>query len=253
MLLKIFKYDLKNVLTRMLVPIVFFIVSALLLLISTSFDNLRSFITGILTFIFVVSLLLVFIASVETSVRNYYRTIFKDQGYLTNTLPVRKSSLILSKYIAYAILLLISSICFYIALQTLTNVYPLIFDGTRRLIFSTDNIKIILAIFSQYFLLIPAIFLAIALGHLQNKDRILTSGLFCFIFYITYQALMVILVISTIGISSLNTTSTTNINSVDALPEVMTFVNIFIFLNAIIVVILFFINKYILEKKLNLE
>lgn len=71
---------------------------------------------GIYSFVYVIALMGLIIWPIIVCIRDFFNTMLKDEGYLTNTLPVSRNILILSKELAGLIFFLISCILLIISL-----------------------------------------------------------------------------------------------------------------------------------------
>ena len=69
--------------------------------------------SGFYTVIYVMSLFCLIIWPIVVCVRDFFNSMLKDEGYLTNTLPVSRNTLIVSKEIAGLILFLILCCSFF--------------------------------------------------------------------------------------------------------------------------------------------
>ena len=100
MLGKVLKYDLKR-LGQSLTPlyIITLILSVVVLGGSylTDINQLFTIAYGTVLLFFIVLLMAVGIGTFFLSIQKFYQNLLKDEGYLTNTLPVTKNTLILSK------------------------------------------------------------------------------------------------------------------------------------------------------------
>ena len=99
MLGKVLKYDLKSLIKNLIPLYVVLFGLGLMIRILGLFDNVS--VIAIVCGLMIVALVFVSFLSVLLtgvfSVKYYLENLFKDQAYLTHTLPVKKGTLLLSK------------------------------------------------------------------------------------------------------------------------------------------------------------
>ncbi len=205
MLIKLLKYDLKYMVKNMCV----FYILAIFFAITTRLLSLpeQSVMIGILSKISS-GCMIAMIANVVINVmiRSWVRfrdSIYKDEAYLTHTLPVTKNDLYNSKliqtfiffFIGFAVVLLSLFIAYYTPdtwmiikeyIKTITTGFNM-----STLFFIT---MAILLIFLELFNAIQCGFLGIILGHNRNNGKLGFSVLFGFIAYLIAQTLVLGLV-----------------------------------------------------------
>ena len=205
MLNKLLKYDLKYMIRNMSV----FYVLAIFFAITTKilFVIDQSFMVSVLAKISL-GFLIAMIANIliNTMMRSWIRfrdSLYKDESYLTHTLPVKKSELYESKFIqtlifsivGFAVILLCLFITFYSKENwtTLTNYLNTV---SSNLNMSTLFFVIILLliIFLEIFNAIQCGFLGIILGHRRNNGKIGYSVAIGFILYLVSQTLVLALI-----------------------------------------------------------
>ena len=205
MLNKLLKYDLKYMIRNMSV----FYVLAIFFAITTKilFVIDQSFMVSVLAKISL-GFLIAMIANIliNTMMRSWIRfrdSLYKDESYLTHTLPVKKSELYESKFIqtlifsivGFAVILLCLFIAFYSKENwtTLTNYLNTV---SSNLNMSTLFFVIILLliIFLEIFNAIQCGFLGIILGHRRNNGKIGYSVAIGFILYLVSQTLVLALI-----------------------------------------------------------
>lgn len=205
MLIKLLKYDLKYMVKNMCV----FYILAIFFAITTRLLSLpeQSVMIGILSKISS-GCMIAMIANVVINVmiRSWVRfrdSIYKDEAYLTHTLPVTKNDLYNSKliqtfiffFIGFAVVLLSLFIAYYTPdtwmivkeyIKTITIGFNM-----STLFFITMAIVLI---FLELFNAIQCGFLGIILGHNRNNGKLGFSVLFGFIAYLIAQTLVLGLV-----------------------------------------------------------
>ena len=205
MLMKLLKYDLKYMIRNMTV----FYVLSIFFAITTRLLSLpeRSAMISILSSIST-GCLIAMIANIIINVmmRSWVRfkdSFYKDEAYLTHTLPVTKNALYNSKFIqtlifffiGFAIILLSLFIAYYTP-ETWAAIIGYIRTITIGFNMSTLFFVsiVIIIIFLELFNAIQCGFLGIILGHKRNNGKIGFSVLYGFIIYLVAQSLVLGLV-----------------------------------------------------------
>lgn len=205
MLNKLLKYDLKYMIKNMsifyILAIFFAIITRLLTLPE------QSVMIGILSRISS-GCVIAMIANIIINVmmRSWVRfrdSLYKDESYLTHTLPVTKNELYNSKFIQTLIFYFVSFVIILITLfityyskdnwTVITNYIKTITTGLNM----TTSFFIIMAIiiiFLEIFNAIQCGFLGIILGHKMNNGKTGYSVLFGFIIYLIAQSIILFLV-----------------------------------------------------------
>ena len=201
MLTKLLKYDLKYMIRNMAI---FYILSIFFAITTRILFNIEQ--SVIINIIGQISVGCMFsmIAStlINTIMRSWIRfrdSLYKDESYLTHTLPVTKNELYNSKFIQTLIFFFISFLVIIISLfiayyskenwLAITNYIKTITTGLNMstLFFITMTIIII---FLEVFNAIQCGFLGIILGNKMNNRKIGYSVLFGFITYLVAQSLI---------------------------------------------------------------
>ncbi len=201
MLNKLLKYDLKYMIKNMSV----FYILSLFFAITTRilFSMNQSFMVKLLGQISV-GCMFSMIASVLINVmmRSWVRfkdSIYKDEAYLTHTLPVTKSDIYNSKFIQTLIFFIISFVIVVISLfityytpERWEAIKSLINTITTGLEFNTGLFitSMLTVIFLEVFNAIQCGFFGIILGHEQNNGKIGFSVLFGFGAYLFAQSIV---------------------------------------------------------------
>lgn len=205
MLGKLLKYDLKYMIKNMsvfyILAIVFAIITRILLsveqtIIATIIKNIT---TGCM-FAMVANII------INTLMRSWVRfrdSIYKDEGYLTNTLPVTKNQIYNSKFIQALIFFIVSFIIVLLSIaiaylnkdrwELLKNYIKGITTGLEISsgLFISGFLGIV---FLEMFNALQCGFFGIILGHKQNNNRVALSVLFGFIAYFASQSIVLALV-----------------------------------------------------------
>ena len=263
MLNKLIKYDFKSMFKNLMPLYLILIGFSILVRISGIAANHFSILkvpAGTLTILYIMLIFGSFIYTFIVSIKRFYTNILKDEGYLTNTLPVKKSNIVLSKILNSGIFLIITILIIILALiisyfpnQEVVN----IFNGLKNSIESLGYNFIVVLLFMIVYLLlgylnyIQIIYTSLAFGQMHNSNKIVDSFVSGLIIYTAAQTFNLI----TLGLFIVifpDTIDMVNTNSVT--PSFFTQ----IFLYGMILQIIYFVAYYVittvvLNKKLNLE
>ena len=201
MLNKLLKYDLKYMIKNMSVFYILSLFFAITTRILFSMD--QSFMVKLLGQISV-GCMFSMIASVLINVmmRSWVRfkdSVYKDEAYLTHTLPVTKNDIYNSKFIQTLIFFIISFVIVVISLfityytpERWESIKSLINTITTGLEFNTGLFitSMLTVIFLEVFNAIQCGFFGIILGHEQNNGKIGFSVLFGFGAYLFAQSIV---------------------------------------------------------------
>ena len=204
MLIKLLKYDLKYMIKNMsvfyILAIFFAILSRILFANTSLIINLVGQISSGCMFAMVANIL------INTMMRSWVRfrdSLYKDEAYLTHTLPVTKNELYNSKFIqtlifffiGFIIILLSISITYYSkgTWIFITNYIKTITTGLNMSTLFFILMAIII-IFLEIFNAIQCGFFGLILGYKQNNGKLGFSVLFGFIAYLLAQSLVLALV-----------------------------------------------------------
>lgn len=205
MLNKLLKYDLKYMMKNMgvfyILAIFFGVTTRILFSINQSvIINILSQISVGCMFSMLANIL------INVIMRSWVRfrdSIYKDEAYLTHTLPVTKNDIYTSKFIQTLIFFTVS---FIVVLLSLFIAYytkdrwimlkDLISSITTGLNFNTTLfvISFITIIFLEVFNAIQSGFLGIILGYKKNNNKIVFSVLYGFIAYLLSQSIVLLLI-----------------------------------------------------------
>lgn len=255
MLRKLLKYDLKN----MYKFLSFFYILSILFSITTRvlFSLKQTVIINVLGQISV-GCMFAMVANIIINIimRNWIRfneTLYKDESYLTHTLPVKKETLYISKFLLSMINLLTS---FVVILITLFIAYYTKdrFDLLKYIIndissdFSINMyvfiILIILILFLELYQAIQSGFLGIIIGNRKNNNKTLYSVVFGLVTYFVSQ-MVVLLSVFIVGIFNKDIMNmfTSNVISNNVLK-------VAIVLSIVIYLLIIIIEKFVAEKLL---
>ena len=258
MLNKLLKYDLKYMIKNMAI---FYILSVFFALTTRILFNIeQSVIINIIGQISVGCMFAMIVNTlINTMMRSWVRfrdSLYKDESYLTHTLPVTKSELYNSKFIQTLIFFFISFVVILISLfiayyskenwLAITNYVKTITTGLNMSTSFFITIAIII-IFLEVFNAIQCGFLGIILGNKMNNGKIGYSVLFGFITYLVAQSLILGLVfvygLFDSSIMELFKTATINID-VEAFK-------VLAILSSLLYIMIIFIMSILCKKELN--
>lgn len=200
MLKKLLKYDLKWCFKPLLV---FYILTLFLAIVIRAVESFKqTFILLIIDKIACGALISMVISIlINLFMRNwvrFIRNIYKDESYLTHTLPVTKNEIFLSKILTAIITLLTSFIVIIICLAIATlneNTWLLLKESLEKSaiyfnssVFSLIAVMIITIFFETLFIIMSGI-LGIIIGHRSNNLKIVKSIVYGFIIYIVFSVL----------------------------------------------------------------
>lgn len=263
MLIKLLKYDLKYMIKNMSIFYILAFVFAILTRILFSLE--QTVIISIFSQISVGCMYSI-VASIliNTLMRSWVRfndSIYKDEGYLTNTLPVEKSDIYYSKFIQSLIFFIVSFLviilCIFITYYSkdwwlLVTKY--IKDFTNSMNLNTTEVVILclLIIFVELFNTIQCGYFGLIKGNQKSNNRIGMSVFYGFIFYFIIQSLIVLILFIS-GLFNKDIMMVFNSNNVMDLNIFITISYISIISYIIIIFITSLICKKELEKGINLE
>ena len=263
MLGKLLKYDFKWIYKLI---IVFYILAITFSVIGRAFSTIEnSLVFEIVSQIaFGTAISMMVSALINTLMRSwvrFVRNIYKDESYLTHTLPVEKQQIFASKVITGIIsiftTMIVIIICLFICYYSEANMEVL--KNMLELAATTYNttvlnllllIAVVIFLEIVYALLIG--YVGIILGHKSNKNRVARSIVIGFILYLVLQTLTLGL-IAFYGIFNpdvMNLINTTDIVNIEAIKSVM-YAGIGIYV--VYIVILYFLGKKELNKGVNVE
>ena len=191
----------------------------------------------------------------------FHRNLYKDEAYLTHTLPVKKQEIFASKVITGIVSIFTSMvviiICLFICYYSEANMEAL--KGLLEIAASTYNttvlnllllISIVIFLEIVYALLIG--YVGIILGHKSNKNRMARSIIIGFVLYLVFQTLTLglIAVYGLFNPDVMNLINTTEMINIEAIKSVM-YAGIGIYV--VYIIILYFFGKKELDKGVNVE
>lgn len=230
-------------------------------------DNILAVIALLMIFAIV---LFIFCAAMFTSVYiayRFYKNVFTDQGYLTNTLPVTPTQIIVSKGLTALLWTIIDLAVLAVALLIMFadgEFMSALMPTLVRLISYLAPMPpfgwiILVMVLLSPFLMIIHMYFCVAVGSLVPNHKILGAIGVYIVSYIIVQIIStVILVVTGFGFSvgSMDA-STANMTGAQASQYIMGILTpmflVSVICEIIAIVAFFLVTKYIMTKKLNLE
>lgn len=263
MLGKVFKYDMKAM-NRSLMP--GYIILLLLALLTKGMGLLATkvplfgTIANFSAMLFVLMVIGIFFYTLVIVIMRFYKNLIKEEGYLTHTLPVKKSTLILSKLLTANIYYLLTLIVACIAVTI--NVYGAPILGTiwqfieQAIIaagLTVPHAVIYIALFLTFSTISQTLFIyvSICLGQTRNDKKLMYSVVYGIIVYMVVQ-LISALEIGFLFLINPELRSITN----DTIPTMGTMAQIFALsgiVSVIVTIAYYIISVKVLDRKLNLE
>ncbi len=205
MLNKLLKYDLKYMIKNMSVFYILALFFAITTRILYSLD--QSVIVNIIGKIsngcFIAMLANIIINVMMRSWVRFRDSIYKDESYLTHTLPVTKNNIYNSKFIQTLIFFVFSFafviVCLFITYFTKDR-WELLKLSIDKITTGLDMntwffvIGMLLVVFLEFFNAIQCGFLGMILGHRRNNGKIGYSVIFGFLAYLISQSIILLLV-----------------------------------------------------------
>lgn len=260
MLGKVLKYDLKA-LCRYLIPLyaVLFGLGIMIRLLGF-FDNVSiiAIICGLMIVALVVLSCLSFVLNGIFSVKYYLENLFKDEGYLTHTLPVKKGTLLFSKVLASLVTFSMTALVLIISLIVAFYQKGLFVEVVKVLNLSIYGMSVyefllFMIVYGVigYIVTILMVYAAIAIGYSRSSNKLVSSVVWGLIFYFVMEFLYlgllgIIMIINPTFISNLD-------NSVFMMKDLIIFFSIFMVFTAFIGGVYYYISYRFMDKKLNLE
>ena len=263
MLNKLLKYDLKWIYKVIVVFYILGVLFALLTRIFSGIDNSLMFtILGKITSGAMISMLIS--ALINGLLRSWVRfvnNVYKDESYLTHTLPVKKSNIYLSKVLMALIVsftsMVLAIVCIFIAYYSKSNMEVLkTFLKLAADSYDTSVFSLILSVAVVLFLEITFIILigyaAIIMGHRASQGKMAKSAVLGIVLYMATSSftLLIMYIIGLFNKGIMNIIDTTEIVNVSAIKSVM-YIGMIIYLAYNI--LYFILGKIMFEKGVNVE
>ncbi len=263
MLVKLLKYDLKWVYK---VVIVFYILAIVFSIIGRALSFIQnsvvfSVITQI-TFGFAIAMMAnCLINSFMRLWVRFIKNLYKDESYLTHTLPVEKSTIFISKIIASFITVFTTAViviaCLFICYYSKENLQAL--KSILEITASTYDITVIsllllvtLVFFLEVMFVVLIGYVAIILGYRSNKNKMVRTLIIGFTLYMITQVLTLALIyiFGLFNSNVMNLINTKDIVNIEAIKLIM-LVGIGIY--AVYILFYYWLGKKAFEKGVNIE
>lgn len=262
MLGKLLKYDLKWCFKPLIVFYILAIIFSIITRMIESVDQtlILLIMDKICSGVVIAMLINILINCLMRNWVRFERNIYKDESYLTHTLPVSKNKIYLSKILTAIITLFISFIVIAICLAIvgLNDVtwYSLKLSLEQSAIFLNSNplsliIVLIITIFFEFLFMILSGILGIIIGHRSNNMKIVKSILIGMGIYMGLS-LFSLAIIYMAGILSPDIMSVFN-NIVASSNAIKSIMMIGIFVYAIYNLIIYFVGNALLNKGVNVD
>ena len=263
MLGKLLKYDLKWIYK---VIVIFYILALIFSVLTRIFFRIQhSLMFSVLAQIvngFMIGMLIN--SLINGIIRSWVRfgnNIYKDEAYLTHTLPVRKKDIYLAKVLMAIICsfttILVALLCIFIGHYSQTNMEFL--KNFLKLTADAYDITVIsllliisLVIFLEIIFIILIGYVGIIIGHKSNKNKMLKSTIIGIGLYLatSTMTLLIIYIIGLFNKNIMNVINTTEIVNVDAIKNIMIIgVGIYVIYN----IVYYVIGKIQLKKGVNID
>ncbi|MGL5692850.1 MAG: ABC transporter permease [Peptostreptococcaceae bacterium] len=269
MLGKLLKYEFKST-ARVFLPL--YATLLVVAILNGFFLNSEIFnVQGLLMMVFGALLIALFVVTVIVLIQRFNKNLLGDEGYLMFTLPVKSSSILLSKYLVALLWTFLSVIVSVIAFFIIVLI-PLYMESSAEFLGYLDILKeainvvfgreylpyainMFLLMFTTYSTFIFTIYLALSMGQLPvfNKHRNLASFISFIGINVVFSFIkntVIVMFYDVVGEQIL-------LNMQDPISGVGSILyNGFvagIVMNFVLLVGLFIGTKFILDKKLNLE
>ena len=260
MLGKVLKYDLISICKNLIPLYVVLLGLSLMVRILSLFDNVS--VIEILLGLMIFGLILISIFSILLtgifSVKYYLENLFKDQAYLTHTLPVKKGTLLLSKVFSSLITIVITLVCVIISLLIAfyqANLFSGVIEFLGKSYAGMEVYKflIFMSIYGliAYLTTILMVYASISIGFSKSSNKLVNSVVWALIFYFGMEFLN----LGLLGI--IMATKPSFIASLESntfmMADLLNFFSIFLVFIVIIGIGFYYISYRFMDKKLNLE
>ena len=234
MLGKLLKYDLRWVYKAI---VVFYILAFIFSILTRAFLSIEnSLLFEVIGKIFQGAMISMLVSSLINSLmRSWVRfihNIYKDESYLTHTLPVEKKKIYMSKVItgittAFTTIV-VALICLFIAYYSKTNMEVL--KGFLKLTASTYNTTVIrllliisIVIFLETLFIILIGYSGIIIGHRSNKNKMIRTVIIGLVLYFVTSSLTlgIIYIVGLFNSNVMNVINTTEIVNFEAIKSIM--------------------------------
>lgn len=263
MLKKLLKYDLQRIYKFLITFYILSIFFSITTRIFLSIDN--STIMYIIGKISSGLTIVIFISTIVFNIMklwsNFINNLYKDEAYLTHTIPVKKKHLYLSKLLTSIITIITSIIVIAVSLgiayYSKENIELIKLQLTMTSTINNSNIiSLLLIVFLVFTLeiifLIESGYNGIILGHKKNNNKIILSVIYSFLSYMACQiiTLLIIFIISLFNQDLMNLFTSNIIPSISTIKSIM-YLAITIYL--LYIMLYYLINVKLLNQGVNID
>ena len=263
MLGKLLKYDLKWVYK---VVVVFYILAFTFSVIGRGLSMIEnSLVFSVVTqIVFGIAISMMVSSLINCLMRlwaRFIKNVYKDESYLTHTLPVEKKTIYASKVISAIICVfttvVVSVVCIFICYYSEANM-PLL-KSMLELAAGTYNTSVLnllllisFVVFLEIMFIVLIGYVGIILGHKSNQNKMVKTLIISFALYLITQALTLVFVyiFGLFNSNIMNLINTTDIVNVDAIKYVM-YAGIGIYV--VYITFYYILGKKRLEKGVNVD
>lgn len=264
MLIKVLKYDFKWVYSLIFVFNVLAIIFAILSRVCLFIDNSLMF--QIIHKIFSATSISMVISGIINVVTRswirFSRSVYKDESYLTHTLPVSKDVIYFSKIltsiivviITFVVLVICLFLCYY-SKELVENIKQLLITSSSTLDTTVGGLIASLSIILilEFLYLVFTGYTSIIIGNRFNKNKVGFSVIFGFGIYMACQCIMVLIMFLLGLIFGGGLLEVFTSNSLSSISAVKTIFIIACVLYGIFDILIMFVGKYQLSKGVNVE
>lgn len=266
MFLKVFKYDFKAIFFKFipvlaLLPVLAIVVRLVNLI---RLDNVfAGVMISLINGLFIFGSAALFVYTIVICIIRYVKSLFRDQGYLTHTLPVSKHQLLLSQILADVLMELISVVlvflCFLVAyfdmefarafIEVISNIFNEVITSEEfwNMFAGTFVLLIFITIFGTLQNLF-VIYTGVAIGHAFSKNKGILSIVFCIA--INYGISIITGLINLIIGAAVDFAT---ITADQVIGVINTYLGISLAESILICIGAYFLDIYLLKNRLNLE
>lgn len=192
------------------------------------------------------------------SFMNFTKSVYGDEGYLTHTLPVKKSQIIISKYLTATIetvlgfLVVIGSVLIRFASKNFFTSIKMMLSMAVVGEFSLPLILtlMIVLIVIEFLMYISIIFFSIIWGFRSNEKKILKSFLYTAVMALCAIQFLSIVMVIVLAINKINLTSATLVLTNTAMLSIL-LTGIIVYSG--VVILFYFLAKRLFNKGVNLD
>ena len=257
MLGKVMKYDIPA-LGRRLVPLYLaWIATAVFLGIMAGAANMTGFLAVISALLYGVVTTAVIVMTIILVIQRYSTSLLGDGGYFTNVLPVKAGTLIMSKTLSATLWVFISGI---VAAVTGLIIGLLDNAGTVMDTFHAIGyflgelggqdvlimIELLILVIVSCAKSILAVYTAITIGH-QSGKHVVLSSIGAYIGVLIFESLVGQIAFKIVGIQDVS------FNSIDQFADIQVFFVGTLLLTLAIASVYYFVDRYLMTKRLNLQ